>query len=998
MFENIESNILMIKGAYKKLKSYFYYDRSFLFNRVKLSTWENNPSNMSHCINELSSFLKSLETEEPNLDYLSNLRSRISLIPIPKSFKDIVPEDGVLQNSIPMSCELIKINYYINAPVEILILDTIWALMLSKIAYENGIFTTDMYANKLKKQVFNDNKDLFKGIDFNSNRLFHPYFKKYSSWRNNAFDTVNKLYSRGEDCVLITLDIQSYYYSVVFEFKKIYQILCNDERLLELNCLTKVIENLYITYTAEMQKYRGNIPADCSKGQCAFPIGLISSMVLSNLYLSNFDNSIKQLAPEYYGRYVDDIILVIKNSIEFQTGRDSIIKEYLVDNNILKPEKNTYVLVDSSGGLKLQKEKIRCIFFDHKESEAMIKLLCNEIDLTPSASDYLLPDLDISKKEFYEAAYSIGQNQGTLKVRDFLFAKNSFGASVFLNKLIQVSKNVNINDSEHKEYIRKQLEQIISYYDKQQAIENRSAWINIFNVILINEMYEYFIVFYNQVYKSINSLYSTSIDSIIEGKTSEVLKKVKESLLEQLSIAASIAVAPHQINSVIEIIRDKLGENDYLYNELIEIESNSLDIRKSNLFNHHLVYYPLINYSKGNEGHSLINNNNHFIRRHNNEVLDMFKLEFTPRFIHIDEIFLWEFLDRFQEGGNISQGRLESIKNSFEELNSISINYFENTLSETIVQRNSKLVQKITINDSSLDTNKDIKIALASILIDEKKDVQPVLTDDRYNLTPNKKSELFKMLNESLEKKSKIIVFPEFFLPIQWLQEVLTFSRKNSIAIISGLRYVVNDNRAYNYLAVLQPFKKDLFKYSIPLLREKNYYAPEEKIELAKKQKVCKDVDKKTTQIINWNGLAYSELMCYELTDIEFRNIICGLVHLLVIPELNKDTNYFSNMVEATTRDIHAYLVQVNTSKYGDSRITGPFSTFFKDIIKLKGGKDNIILTGSINIEELKNKRKTYIDILAKSIDDAMNGKLEEKEQVKKSMKDPVAGFSVEEL
>ena len=258
------------------------------------------------------------------------------------------------------------------------------------------------------------------------------------------------------------------------------------------------------------------------------------------------------------------------------------------------------------------------------------------------------------------------------------------------------------------------------------------------------------------------------------------------------------------------------------------------------------------------------------------------------------------------------------------------------------------------------------------------------------------------MLNESAEKKSRIIVFPEFFLPIQWLQEVLTFSRKNGIVVISGLRYIVYDNCAYNYVAIMQPFSKEKYKYSIPLLREKNYYAPKEQIELAKQKKICNNANEKSTRIINWNGLSYSDLMCYELTNIELRKNIRGLIDLLVIPELNKDTNYFSNMVEATTRDIHAFIVQVNTSKYGDSRITGPYPTLYKDILKLKGGKDNIILTSGININELKNNRKTYQRRLKESIINAFNEKKEDKNQDKNQdknrMKDPVAGFVLEEL
>ena len=31
MFDELKNNLFMLKGAYKKLKSYYYYDKSLLF-------------------------------------------------------------------------------------------------------------------------------------------------------------------------------------------------------------------------------------------------------------------------------------------------------------------------------------------------------------------------------------------------------------------------------------------------------------------------------------------------------------------------------------------------------------------------------------------------------------------------------------------------------------------------------------------------------------------------------------------------------------------------------------------------------------------------------------------------------------------------------------------------------------------------------------------------------------------------------------------------------
>ena len=41
-------------------------------------------------------------------------------------------------------------------------------------------------------------------------------------------------------------------------------------------------------------------------------------------------------------------------------------------------------------------------------------------------------------------------------------------------------------------------------------------------------------------------------------------------------------------------------------------------------------------------------------------------------------------------------------------------------------------------------------------------------------------------------------------------------------------------------------------------------------------------------------------------------------------------------------------------SKYGDSRITQPSKTEKKDLLRVKGGKNSIVLLGELDIDELR--------------------------------------------
>ena len=202
--------------------------------------------------------------------------------------------------------------------------------------------------------------------------------------------------------------------------------------------------------------------------------------------------------------------------------------------------------------------------------------------------------------------------------------------------------------------------------------------------------------------------------------------------------------------------------------------------------------------------------------------LDERKVLLSPRFINLDEIYLLNFLMHYPQGGNISLGKTEELLQIFYKCNNIS------TPIENIQEKITNLKTIKTSELSLPSTNKPqdsfnkFKVAIASICLDEYKDVEPVIVSSKHGLSPQKKKELYVLLNNALDNKADMIVFPEFYLPIEWLQEIFAFSRKNSVAIISGLRYITYGNMAYNYLCARQPFESfNGFKYAIPLLREK---------------------------------------------------------------------------------------------------------------------------------------------------------------------------------
>ena len=104
-----------------------------------------------------------------------------------------------------------------------------------------------------------------------------------------------------------------------------------------------------------------------------------------------------------------------------------------------------------------------------------------------------------------------------------------------------------------------------------------------------------------------------------------------------------------------------------------------------------------------------------------------------------------------------------------------------------------------------------------------------------------------------------------------------------------------------------------------------------------------------------WNNFWFSVYCCYEVTSIKDRALYQSYADATVVVEWNMDVNYYNNIVESLVRDLHCYCIQVNISKYGDSRITQPSKTEKKDILRIKGGNNATVLVEEVDIKKLRD-------------------------------------------
>lgn len=134
--------------------------------------------------------------------------------------------------------------------------------------------------------------------------------------------------------------------------------ICNFDYQLILKLIKKIIFNNYTKnclIKGSFKNWQG-LPKNKSlffaKKNCGLPIGNLTSQLFSNIYLNDLDHFIKRkLKIKYYGRYVDDLIIIHKDK-NYLKNLKITIEKYLKDNLNLELNYKKNYLQDYYRGFK----------------------------------------------------------------------------------------------------------------------------------------------------------------------------------------------------------------------------------------------------------------------------------------------------------------------------------------------------------------------------------------------------------------------------------------------------------------------------------------------------------------------------------------------------------------------------------------------------------------------------------------------------------------------
>lgn len=993
--KNLEKNIASL---YKKLHknglkdiqvgSFFEYPKSLEYKKYQLSKEEFcNDESLENCFEEdrVHFFSSSLEHHKIEKEDINKYEL---------SFRKIIDGD-----------------------IEFHIISTLWVMKIGQFIDEK--FSKDVYGSRLIRIRPTDTSSCeydLSSQEFNidSPRIYEQYQYKYQSWRNNSFKSIRELHKTAS-VIAITMDISKFYHSInpqYFLTQEFYEKFDFDKKI------DNDWKQFHIDFINKIIEWNKSLSENKKKDQIVgIPIGLTASPVLANAIMKEFDKNIKSIAPTYYGRYVDDILLVFPDNGELNSGEK--VLEYLKNRNVINEKGNDFVLYKDShtkGDFKLKKSKQKIFYLDKNADLSIIDGMEAEINSVSSEWRFLpdIADKNSSLLNKIIGFYGDGKEfNDALRKIDSTTIKR-LGLSLLISHSHSLNEYISSKEWSKQRY---QIYDLIEnhMFIPQNFINNYAFISRLFRLMIHSgdgERAFCFLQKVNNIIKHIEKipkLITSNGDvkfSYFERYNKTCLREV---LLESLSYVNTIKDKYAQKIIDLLFLEEDVGIHDIFYTRVFD-DLKTIPLDKEGFKNFEDIHIPI---------DKLTSEEIKFINLHfflNDLSFDSFGATITKFLLtknkkslikkiinlNIDNKYLFEInisnsKEYLTSINQIREVIVSELKINISNLPFIFSTRLLNPLDVSIILNKEysnfvKIVNAIRGNNSNTENkstnsrneNNDLKPnikIIANKKLDNIEKVNVTITnfkvEDSYwkdsviekpNKTLKRFQQLEEIVNEAVRKRPDYLVLPELAIPQEWAWLISKKLLVNNISLITGVEYIhdiqnidkkIKQKIVHNAVMMFL-ISDDLgYKYLKFYRQDKTVAAYQEGIDLydIARIKLIADSDKKydLKDVYQHGNFFFSALICNELTDIQNRARLRGEIDSLFVIEWNRDVNSFNSYVESAALDIHSYVVQVNNRKYGDSRIRAPYKeSFFRDIVQVKGGNHDYLIVGEIDIKSLR--------------------------------------------
>lgn len=601
-----------IKVAYRKLKSYVYYDKTDLRLRERLAKFE--------CSEKFEANLKAVLQVADAADPVSDRRFKrwlrqIGYRVVPKKLKParsttLDEDEGKFITNVTSApyVDVETVNYFFDGPVELHLLAVLWLMREGR--HLDAKLLPECCGSRLSSALHEEDDD--------SLQLFAKYHEQYSRWRDTGISKAKQLLVEERRSVAILgLDIREYFYRVDLDFDDVREALREAGALGNEGALLDCIEAIGKAYRACIAPLLSQTHTDLAKFEGGLPIGLCSSLVLANWYLQDFDAAVlKFVRPAYYGRYVDDILLVVAASQDPNKGQvnpvEAFVNELLVRPHLLKrPVGGTYHL-RARPTLQLQQRKCILQYFDARHSIAGLEKYKKKLE--KNGSDFLLLPVDEADNSMEDVAYELLYEGSVNKFRSVKgVAENRYELAKHLAR--QTILHMVTDDPPD----RKVSQGLQNFFKGRCAIEYFDLWERVFTLLGIAGDKVIAKAFMKQLKVEIRR---------VRYPVAQVTRGLVANLEQHLKLALALS--------------DSVCEEDNGLSDLFG-DVPSEEFRRANLLRHHFVRAPLLNFTTytGPLSERMLKAQ---------AKLDLNKLAWTPRFLNFDECMLLAYSGNVQRG------------------------------------------------------------------------------------------------------------------------------------------------------------------------------------------------------------------------------------------------------------------------------------------------------------------------------------------------------------
>jgi hypothetical protein len=885
-----------LENCYRKFKRYVFNNRSLEFLKIRICNFEVDDLSMQKVFNSLAKAI--IENDGPYFDTLFSQMSyfcSIKAISEPNSVKAKEKNKDIVSNDDHHSSLLraTGINLFADVPIELFIFDTYWTILISSVLNKTKLLDND-YANKISNRLFHREE-----INYQSLELFEPYYQNYRKWKNLAVNKVEELYDESKNSILVSLDLSRYFYSVNFNFQKLFSALIETDsdytlHTFEHNMAAKM-HSVYSQKIAEVDKTIGD--------KIVLPIGMPSSGVLANWYLYEFDNAvIANNAVRYYGRYVDDMVIVIEGGSTKKTKIETILETYLP--GLFPKEKSDVFHLKGFQNLSIQASKIKVIQSFYRRPKNIIESLKKE--KFPASEPRLISESDYQLTNFLSDIYNVSDS---IKIREAgeLTINNQKLMGV-ISSIIKEQKNLvcfaGTKSDDGTARQKEATKQLKKFFSPRVLLSLSSRWSKIFLFAGLNGKLLPTVIQHTQTAKNNVTLAKQKLGAIY--RCDLLLDHLKSDLEKLFNVA---------LGSFYAIAGDLAAKDAEP-----KVKLFGEQIRQTNLLDYTCLSFPMINYLQ-----NLPRETDFFKFSLSclpaSSAFSLVKLKYSPRFIGLGEFLIVYTFCHLKDMNN-------------KDFLSSAISYYDQNIGVLFGSPSSEV--HIDTNASSSATYSLVDVSLPNIPASIYGGRDPIIAFPNLNLLKhlkknanvksgifypqifnrNYKTEIARILNQSSAMSRSegwapfiadsatsknegfspldFIVFPECSVPLEWLPLLDKYSRLTGIGIVCGLMYFEFHKRVFNLQATILPYRTEgYFVGSIVLIREKNNYAPFEIERIAKNQLTSQDSQPPLYYLFHWRDLSFSSFVCYELTDIDARSLLRGKCELIITCEFNQDVTYF---------------------------------------------------------------------------------------------------------